>query len=426
MIRIRNILSKAEGWRCAALLLASCLFAFVTVDAARAHGELNQEPFLRTRTALFYDVNFSLPENATINVNDEVTITGTIRMFSYWPEPVDIPDMVYLNAATSGSVFVKKDSWVNDVVAIQSFATELGRDYEFKLVLQSRLPGNWHVHPMLNVRSAGGMLGPGIFVNVEGNAADFKFPTTTLDGTEIANLETFGTTNVLIWHAFWAVVGLAWLLWWLRRPLLIPRFLMVKDGTREDELVTHTDRIVGFTLLVGTLAVAIGSFIYADFKYPNLIPLQGGKAYIDPLPKPASIPVKLRSATYYVPGRTVLAEVAVTNDTDRPLQIGELATANLRFINKSVASAVAAVPDGYPTELLPNVGLVVDDNTPIAPGETRVLKLDASDVSWEIQRLGALMNDPESAIGALLFFYDDSGKRYMSELFIPLIPVFAK
>jgi len=35
-----------------------------------------------------------------------------------------------------------------------------------------------------------------------------------------------------------------------------------------------------------------------------------------------------------------------------------------------------------------------------------------------------LLSDPDSSLGALMFFYDANNKRYLSELYGPLVPVF--
>ena len=51
----------------------------------------------------------------------------------------------------------------------------------------------------------------------------------TLDGNTI-DMETYGLANGIGWHAFWFVLGAAWLLWWVRRPLFPPRYGMLQSG----------------------------------------------------------------------------------------------------------------------------------------------------------------------------------------------------
>ena len=427
-MRKQNRLAVARpNWLLAAMAVVTfTLAALAGSGLAYAHGERNQEPFLRMRTTHFYDVTFSVAENAVLNVNDEMTMTGKFRLFNFWPASVAAPGKVYMNAATNGAAFVKKESWVNQVPAIQSFDGELGRDYEYKVVLQARAPGPWHVHPMVNIESAGGLLGPGILVEVKGDMDDFVYPVTTLDGTQIANLATYGMTNVLTWHAVWVVIALSWLLWWIRRPLLIPRFLMSRTDDHEDELITRTDTVVAAGYVVLVIGLVFGSYFYANASYPDAIPLQTGTAFVEPLPVPATIPVRVKRSEYYVPGRTIVADLEITNDSNSPIQIGEFSSASLRFVNLAVPAAVASIPKGYPREYVPPKGLAVSDNSPIAPGETRVVKIDATDTAWETERLMGLLEDPDSALGGLLFFYDANNKRYMSEVYGPLVPVFQR
>ena len=118
--------------------------------------------------------------------------------------------------------------------------------------------------------------------------------------------------------------------------------------------------------------------------------------------------------------------VEMTNNLDRPVYVGEFMTANLRFINKQVPAAMAAVDPSFPKELIPANGLVVDGNDPIAPGETRMVKLDATDAAWEVERLVSFLSNVDSRTGGLLFFYDTNGNRYISDIYGPIIPVFKK
>ncbi|MGH2669593.1 MAG: methane monooxygenase/ammonia monooxygenase subunit B, partial [bacterium] len=57
-------------------------------------------------------------------------------------------------------------------------------------------------------------------------------------------------------------------------------------------------------------------------------------------------------------------------------------------------------------------------------GETREIKVEAADAAWETERLASLMGNPDSSYGALLFFFDDKGKRTVSEVSGPAVPVF--
>ena len=210
---------------------AVLLFVLMAVSTVLyAHGERNQEPFLRMKTLQWYDVKWSVDNGATINVNDEITLKGRVHFFSRWPQSINEPDTVFLANATPGPVFVRVSSYLNEVPQIQSTGVELGRFYDFEVVLKGRIPGRHHVHPMFNVQSAGGLIGPGIWVTIAGDADDFVYSVETRTGQTIENLGTYATGNVYKWHLIWVAVAILWLSWWLRRPLLIERYCLLKMG----------------------------------------------------------------------------------------------------------------------------------------------------------------------------------------------------
>jgi methane/ammonia monooxygenase subunit B len=229
-----------------------------------------------------------------------------------------------------------------------------------------------------------------------------------------------------MWQAGYALVAVAWLLWWLRRPLLISRWRVLEKG-REDLLVTRADDKVAAGVVLLLFAVVTVGYIEIGKEFPLLVPLQAGTMYTEPLPEaPKGVAVKLKRAEYDVPGRSMRLSVELTNNTDQPLGIGEFTTANIRFINKNLPVAVAAVDPKYPKELLPANGLVVDSSKPLAPGETRIVMLDSTDVAWEEERLVSFLSNVDSRTGGLIFFYHPQGKRNISEVDGPILPVFKK
>jgi methane/ammonia monooxygenase subunit B len=402
----------------------SAIVLFVTVASslpAHAHGERNQEPFLRMRTAHFYDVTWS---KTNIAVNDEVVVEGRFRLFADWPVNLPEPDVAFLGNGTPGPVFVRTESWVNGQPAIQSMRLKRNRDYTFKTVMRGRIPGRHHVHPMVNIQGAGPLMGPGNWVEVTGHADDFKLGLTTIDGTKIDNLENWGVSTVVGWHVVWVVLAIAWLAWWAGRPLLIPRYAAILDGN-ERSLITRRDLIAGASMIVIVISVAAGGFLWTESKYPRTIPLQGGRAVVKPLPKSLSpIEVTVERATYDVPGRSMKIRAAVHNGGQRPIQFGEFATSNLRFVNQAVPAATALVDPAYPQDLVPRNGLLVSDNTPLGAGETRVIEFEMTDSAWEIERLTSLITDPDNRVGGLLFCFDDQNQRLIANVSGSIVPIF--
>jgi methane/ammonia monooxygenase subunit B len=401
-------------------VLVSLLGCCIGTDAY-AHGERNQEPFLRMRTAHFYDVKWSTDKLA---VGDTLTVTGKFRLFRDWPNNLPKPETAFLGSGTSGPVFARVESYINGEPAIQSGKLELNRDYDFKTVYKARQPGLHHVHAMLNVSGAGAILGPGEWVEITGKESDFKLPVTTLDGTQIADLSTWGLGTVVKWHLLWIVAVLVYLLWFIRKPMLLPRYLVIEEGD-EDTLITRGDRIWGACFLVGSILTVLLGVQWANAAYPNTVPLQSGVFRVDPLPKgPQDVSLKFKKAVYDVPGRSMRITVEVTNNGQKPVQIGEFTTAGLRFVNHSVPAAMAGVDPTYPKDLVPPGGLKVSDDTPIAPGETRTVTLDATDAAWEIERLTALLSDPDNRVGGLIFFFDPDGQRIIANVYGPIVPNF--
>jgi methane/ammonia monooxygenase subunit B len=377
-----------------ALLL---VFGLAHAPPARAHGERNQEPFLRMRTAHWYDVTWSAEK---VKVNDEIEVRGKLHVFSDWPRHLFELRTVYLNLGANGPVFVKVATYLNDVPMMQSTHLEYGKDYEFRIVAKARTPGRHHVHPMLNVESAGPLLGPGKWIEVTGDSADFVLPLKTLDGIAIPNLETWQLGNVLRVHAYWLVLALAWLGWWFRRgPALLARYRTLESG-REEALFTTSDRVVAAALVVIALFSVAYGVISTNAKYPRTSALQGGRVRVSPLPdETEQVVVRHVKGVYQVPGRSLQLTLRVTNRTSRPIRLGEFTAANLRFVNQSLPAAVAGVPAGYPEDLMARNGLVVTPEEPIAPGETRELKVEAADSAWETERLASLMATPTRATG---------------------------
>nr|BAH22834.1 methane monooxygenase protein B2 [Methylococcaceae bacterium ET-SHO] len=409
---------KIISWLGGVAVVLTSMTAFYAPQAG-AHGERSQEPFLRMRTVHWFDTNFSTNR---IGVNEEMTITGKFLLAEAWPEVIQKPDVAFLHGAEPGPAVAKVETYLNGVPAAKSFKLELGKTYEYKIVVRGRKPGEAHIHPMLNVQSAGGLVGPGQWTLIEGNYADFTFPVTTLTG-EAIDLNTVGFANVVKWHIIWAIPAVFWLLWWVRRPLFIPRFLMVRNG-EEDALITGADKKVAIALLLGTLVLIMMSSNSAKSKYPVQIPLQSAIVPVEPLPVTpvnSAVKVKIVKANYRIPGRSMTMTIDVTNGASTPIQLAEFNSANVRFTE---ASLITDLPDGDSKEFWANGGLTVKGNPTIYPGETARLEVEAGDALWETERLSSLIGDPDSAFGGVLYFKGADGKMYFEEIAGPIIPTF--
>jgi len=396
-----------------ALMAAAVAYA----PSASAHGEKSQAAFMRMRTIHWFDLNWSKEE---VKINDTMTITGKFHVFAGWPETVDKPEVSFLNIGIPGPVFIRAGSWIGGQLVPRSVSLELGETYEFKVLLKARRPGDWHVHTMMNVQGGGPIIGPGKWVTITGSMGEFVNPITTLTGQTI-NLENYALDNVYFWHAVWFAISFAWLLFWIKRPLFVPRHIAVSSG-KADTLISAGDKKVGMVFAIGTLALVAGSMASTNEKYPVTTPLQAGLLRgIKSIEMPeATVAVKVEDASYRVPGRAMQMTLTITNNGDSPVRLGEFNTAGVRFLD----AAVHQDETGYPDDLLAEEGLTASDNSPIAPGESKTIEVTASDAAWEVYRLADLIYDPDSRFAGLLFFWDANGNRQMVMIDAPLIPTF--
>jgi methane/ammonia monooxygenase subunit B len=398
-------------------LLMSLTAAMFYTPTASAHGEKSQAAFMRMRTIHWFDLNWS---KDNVAVNDTMTISGKFHVFAGWPETVDKPEVSFLNIGIPGPVFIRAGSWIGGQLVPRSVQLELGETYEFKVLLKARRPGDWHVHTMMNVEGGGPIIGPGKWVTVTGSMGTFVNNITTLTG-ETINLETYNLSNIYFWHAFWYALGLAWLAFWIKRPMFVPRHIAISSG-KADTLISSGDKKVGLGFAVATIAIVAASMGTTNEKYPVTTPLQAGLLRgMKPIEMPApTVSVKVDDASYRVPGRAMQMTLTVTNNGDSAIRLGEFNTAGIRFLDPAVLQDETA----YPDDLLAEEGLTVSDNSPLAPGETRTISVTASDAAWEIYRLADLIYDPDSRFAGLLFFFDAEGNRQMVMVDAPLIPSF--
>lgn len=411
--------------RSATWAAAAVVAAVLAPQSAFAHGERAQEPYLRTRTVQFYDVKF---DHTQVKVNDIITVTGRFHLMEDWPDAVSPPEVVFLATGSPGPMVVRLESYVNGVPARQSFSKlEIGRDYEFKQVLKARVPGRFHVHPLVSIKGSGALVGPGEWLDISGSAADFTDSFTTLTGNPIEDLETYKVGRAVGWYLVWTGLAAAWLLYWLVRPLLIPRAIALSKG-REDLLVTNRDLAVGLGVGVVVIFLTAGGYAMASAEYPYNVPLQSGTQRVEPLPLDdrAHVAIKVLHATYDVPGRSMKITARMTNNGDVPLTLGEFATANIRFLNTALPAALANVDPTYPKELVARTPLGLKDASPLNPGETRDMDISATDAMWEVERLTSFLTDVDSKFGALLFFYTPDGKRRLGEIDGAILPVFTE
>ena len=400
-------------------LIALTVLSGFPLSSAQAHGEKALEPFIRMRTIQWYDVQWSTQK---FNVNDEVSVSGKFHVAEDWPISVPKPEASFLNISTPGPVVIRTERYLNGKPWTNSVALQPGGDYDFKVVMKGRLPGRYHIHPFFNLKDAGQVMGPGVWLEIGGNPSDFSNTIKTING-EMIDMESFGFANGVFWHLFWGALAAAWLLWWVRRPLFISRYRMLDAGL-EHELITPQDKLIAKVVLVSVPVLVLVLNSVTASRYPDVIPLQAGLDQILPLPAQVNadtVNVDTLKAEYNIAQRAMVLQVKVDNRSQGAVRIGEFASSNVHFLNADAADV------GYNPgkDDVSNNGLSLDNASPIEPGEQRTVTIEVRDAAWESEKLDGLIRDADSRLGGLLFLYDDMlGKRYISSISAAVIPKF--
>ena len=402
-------------------LMAGLVLVILAGDAM-AHGERAQLASMRMRTVHWFDTKV---EPLNIKVGDIVTVTGKLVTSEWWPKHMPgIDETVFLNMGVPGPTFLRLHSEVNGVPMMRSTAFPLGKVYEYKTVMRARIPGRYHVHPILNVKDSGSLVDKGTWVEVAESDSDAPFvnEVTTLPGDTI-DLETYALKGVYTWHLIWIAMGVAYLLYWLiRKELFIPRFIRIRDigSDRANELMTKKDFVVSSLFFTATLALILGGYLWAENKYPITIPLQTGLVEVEPIEIPTGgLAVEVDHATYDLAGRSLSMQFQMTNNSDSTLRIGEFLTANIRFLNPNVNEG--EIYEGE--EMVSKDGLTASVDT-IEPGQTVEVELVASDALWEQYRMTGLIHDPDSRFAGMIFYYDENGQRFFQEVGGAVLPNF--
>ncbi|WP_198016900.1 methane monooxygenase/ammonia monooxygenase subunit B [Nocardioides sp. CF8] len=372
------------------------------VSPASAHGEESQQAFQRTSTVVFYDVKFS---DDTVDVGESVTITGMVRVMKSWPDhTLEPPEMGYLTVSTPGPVFYVQEREMSGEFTPQSVRIEKGATYPFKLVIKARQPGTWHVHPGFGVEGAGTLVGAGKDITVNDTGV-FENTVTLANGTTV-DLETFGLGRVVTWHLISLVVGLAWLLFWLRRPIL-DRAMAISEG-RGATLITRSDRRIGIGFAVVALVVGTGGYAYAEMTQSSSVPLQVVRTTPVPLAEEevsGAVAPEIESIRFNAEADTLTMKLRVENTGAAAVRLQRVQFGDVEFVSPSFASA--ADPDAQ--------AMTVTPDQAIEPGGSATFTVEIQSEDLIVRSL-VPVNEAELRVTGLLFFEDETGEQVVSEV----------
>jgi methane/ammonia monooxygenase subunit B len=397
----------------AALLLLTASYA----PRAFAHGEAADEPFLKDLTVAFYDVHIS---PTSIKVGEPVTITGAVKILETWPYTLDPPQTAYITPVVPGPVFVLTDREINGTPAPGSILVDKGGTYHFKMVVEGRDPGNWHVHPGIAIQGTGTLIGPGEWVTVAPGAAPFKLDVTLLSGKTV-NLEHYGGSFVWWWSFAGFVIGVIWMIYWTVPKRTVTRLavtsqLPVNDDAPDIGLITPRDHMWMDVLAGATIAMLVVGWIYMAVKYPVRLPQQTVRftpKVIDSATHSAQ--VISADSIYDDQTDTLAIKLAVKNMGTTPLSLKQYIMAMTTFVNGEKDALDKAGPAHY-------VGrMQVEPDDPIEPGQTAKMQLKISSPLFDEERLIPL-HDPQERIAGLLRFTDAQGHEDFVTLQSDLVP----
>jgi methane/ammonia monooxygenase subunit B len=370
--------------RIGALSLVLVLLTLTTAGPAAAHGERTQEAFLRSSTVLLYDVEYSTVDLA---VGEPLTVTGYLRIMGSWPDRVvGPPETGFLSLAMPGPVFAIKDRRLNGTFVPQSVHIERSSTYRFEVTAIAREEGRWHVHPSFAVEGTGTLVGAGEWITVR--AGTFTNTVPLADGSSV-DLTNHGMARVVGWHVIAALVGIGWIVYWLRRPLLARSALVARGEGRR--LIRRGDQRAGLIFAMVVLAVIGGGVLVTNATIDGpLLPLQVARAEVAPLPSPeATVESTVTSAEWRANADELVLMMSVRNTGAMPVRLSQIQVAEL------------AVRD---------LGLPV-----VGPGATAPLTVRLAGPVLREHNLLPL-REPQVRLTALLFFTDDAGGRQLSEI----------
>jgi methane/ammonia monooxygenase subunit B len=401
--------------RLIAVLLLGPVLAMGWVAAAYAHGEKAQEAFLRMQTVAFFDTKFATdkpePGDITLKQGEEWTVEGTMKILETWPKTIDEPEVGYIGVTTQGPVSIMTGRVVNGKNTPHSIYLGRGDVFNYKMTLQGRLVGRWHVHPIIGVQGAGSVMGPGRWLTVKEAPGGFSFPLTLMNG-ETVDVENYGFSLVWTLNLLGLVLGL-WFMWHWTVPRATVTRLMINlkigmhDTGDDFGLIQPKDYKVMDILAVLTIALLIGGYWYGAATYPGGIPQQvirfePPKAHEDPNFVKVSA---TQQAKYDVAEHTLVLPFEVTNTGNTAMSVTLFTTSTLTFMNNASEGR----------------RVIVEPSDAIYPNETKSLTLSMRDTVWEEERMMPIGEALMSVTGVVTFENQDGQKNRIT-VQMPLNP----
>jgi methane/ammonia monooxygenase subunit B len=400
---------------------ATAVLVAAPVAPANAHGETAQESFLRMGTMAFVNTEFGVPgeiaprdedglNETTLKVGDEFTITGTAKVLNVWPQQLGEPEMGFVGVVTPGPVVLIKERAINGRPAPAAIEIEKGGVYNYEMTLVARRPGTWHVHPIFGVQEAGSLLGPGLYLNIDGDLNDFENMVTLKNGDTV-NLEDYGKTQLYTWNIFWFILGMIWLLYWIvPKPTVtrLPVNLQIPLNTDGEiyGLITKRDHRVSDAIMAVTLVATLVGMIWQGQAYPTKLAQQVLRYEIPSAQTEEDVFATAEGvgAEFDVDASEVKFTVNVTNEGESDATVTGFSATTYTWTEGD---------DAHP--------LVIEGTKTIPPGETAEVTLVMKDDVFASEKLMPVGESRLQMTGVVLL-EDGSGNQNYAEAQAFVIP----
>jgi hypothetical protein len=169
-------------------------------------------------------------------------------------------------------------------------------------------------------------------------------------------------------------------------------------------------------LLAGlTILMLVAGWVYMAGKYPVRLPQQTDRFAPEFSPPNPAATITSKGATFDAKTDTLVINVSATNVARTPITLKQYVMAMTTFVNGGGDEQRKAGPQDFVGQLQ------VEPSGPIAPGETRNLKLTMTSEVLTEERLIPL-HDPQQLIAGLLRFKDGSGTESFVTVKSVLVP----
>lgn len=395
---------SAVGRWCLTVVMACTSLVLLDAAPAQAHGEGTQQSWVRTTTATFFDVEFSGDardlggdRGYEVNVGEVLKVTGKMQLSDKWPAVLGGFGLGSIGALVPGPVLAIQDIRVNGAFTPGSVVMKPGDFFNFELKLIGRRPGHYHLHPRVDLKGKGPIVGAGTWVTVRATGKPYEHKVTLASGKQV-NVERYGADLVYGYQLLWMAIALLFVVVWFRKKRLLSRLAALRRG--EDDSLMISSRDKKFTAAIGLLTIITiaAGYIYATNKW-DTIPLQVRREAVPAVQPTPLADAVLREARYSADRERLRMVVDVKSLPGTPrvrierLMLGPVSVAAKPFYSARRDELLTSRPDGY-----------------VEAGGTQTFTFDISAHKLNEERL-LFTNSAIAQIGGLLIVRSDDGRR---------------